>query len=45
MGTGIATVPVNLYIYMIQRRGHYPDQGGHTLLKAWFQDKGPVRAR
>lgn len=36
---------VNHYIEMVQDRGHNPNYGGHTLLKAWFSDKAPVRHR
>ena len=43
MGRGAAIRPVNLYVEMIQYRGHNPNYGGHTLVKAWFSDKVPVR--
>lgn len=45
IGTGIALVEGPFYITMIQYRGHYPGQGGHTLVKAWFNDKKPVRQK
>ena len=45
IGSGIALVPMNHYLWRIQRRGHYPDQGGHTLQKWWFKDKNPVVPR
>jgi len=31
------------FIYRLRYRGHYPDMHGHTLIKAWFTDKAPVR--
>lgn len=43
MGTGAAKREVNLYVEAIQYRGHNPNYGGHTLVKAWFSDKAPVR--
>ena len=43
IGTGNALREVNLYVEMIQYRGHNPNYGGHTLVKAWFSDKAPVR--
>lgn len=43
MGTGVAIREVNLYVEAIQYRGHNPNYGGHTLVKAWFSDKAPVR--
>jgi len=45
MGTGAALREVNLYVEAIQYRGHNPNYGGHTLVKAWFSDKDPVRHR
>lgn len=43
IGEGNAREDVNIYIEMIQPRGHNPNYGGHTLVKAWFKDKSPVR--
>jgi hypothetical protein len=43
MGEGNAEVTVSLYVDAIQRRGHNPIYGGHTLIKAWFNEKQPVR--
>ena len=45
VGSGIALVSMNHFLWRIQRRGHYPDQGGHTLQKWWFKDKQPVIGR
>lgn len=35
----------DLYILKLQWRGHYQDQGGPTLLKAFFEDRHPSRQR
>ena len=45
MGTGRAEITLSpqLYICGFDHRGHYPDQGGRTLLKAWFKEKAPGR--
>lgn len=43
MGSGPAKREVNLYVEMVQYRGHNPNYNGHTLVKAWFSDKDPVR--
>jgi len=43
IGTGPALRSVNLFVEMIQYRGHNPNYGGHTLVKAWFTDKSPTR--
>jgi hypothetical protein len=43
IGTGAAREDVSIYIEMIQPRGHNSNYGGHTLVKAWFRDKSPVR--
>ena len=33
----------DVYITRIQPEGHYPDQGGATLFKAYFGDRQPSR--
>lgn len=34
---------LKLYVENITYRGHNPLKGGHTLVKAWLKDKGPVK--
>lgn len=36
---------VDYYVTKLQWRGHYPEHGGPTLLKAWFMDRQPSRLR
>ena len=36
-------VDCDLYIVSFRPMGHYPDQGGPTLLKALFDDRQPMR--
>lgn len=43
IGEGDGDVNVNFYVVRIQLRGHYPEFGGHTLVKAWYAKKTPVR--
>jgi len=43
IGEGQGDVDVNFYVLRIQLRGHYPEFGGHTLIKAWYARKAPVR--
>jgi len=42
IGEGDSEVLMSSWIWKVQRRGHYPNQGGWTMLKAWFKDKKPV---
>lgn len=42
MGKSGALIDVNLYINGFDYRGHYADQNGWTLLKAWFKEKQPA---
>ena len=42
MGNSEGIMTVNLYINGFDYRGHYADQGGHTLVKAWFKEKQPA---
>lgn len=42
MGGGALARPVDLYVTSIRPEGHYQDQGGATLLKAFFRDRQPV---
>lgn len=43
MGTGTGQHDDAFYVYRTDRRGHYPDQGGATLLKVWYGRRRPVR--
>ena len=36
---------VDYYIFETTGRGHYPQHGGHTMLKAFFQDRAPSNVR
>jgi len=45
IGEGDGEVLMSSWVWRIQRRGHYPNQGGWTILKAWFKDKKPVLHR
>jgi len=36
-------VETDVYVISIEWQGHYPDQGGPSLLKAHFEDRGPSR--
>ena len=36
----IGTRNTDVYIIELTPTGHYPDQLGHTMLKAWFADRG-----
>lgn len=39
----LANVETDLYIVGFRPEGHWPDQGGSTLLKAFFRDRTPSR--
>lgn len=39
----IGVQAVDVYVTGTQPRGHYPDQGGHTLLRVYWGDRQPVR--
>jgi hypothetical protein len=39
----IGNLDVNVYINSLLPEGHYPDQGGYTLVKAFFVDRQPAR--
>jgi hypothetical protein len=43
IGTGTGQHDDTFYVYRTDRRGHYPDQGGATLLKVWYGRRRPVR--
>ncbi len=40
----LGTVDVDVYVTALRYEGHYPDQGGPTLVKAFFKDRQPSRA-
>lgn len=41
--TQIGLVETDVYILKLQPMGHYTDQGGHTLVRAWFEDRTPAK--
>ncbi|MCK5019295.1 MAG: hypothetical protein KAS32_19705 [Candidatus Peribacteraceae bacterium] len=43
MGVNAGQVSLPLYVYRFRYRAHHPDQGGYTLLKAWFTDRKPAK--
>lgn len=43
MGVGDNAVETDLYITDLRYGGHYADQGGATLVKAFFQDRDPSK--
>lgn len=40
-GAGANEIDVDVYVTRVKYEGHYPDQGGATLLKAFFRDRQP----
>jgi hypothetical protein len=45
IGSGDSRREVDYYIFETTGRGHYPEHGGHTLLKAFYQDRAPANVR
>lgn len=43
IGAGANARPVDLYIIGLRFEGHYPDQGGAALVKAFFKDRNPSK--
>jgi hypothetical protein len=43
IGTGLNRVEVDLYVIGLRYEGHYPDQGGAALVKAFFKDRFPSK--
>ena len=41
--TKFGHVETDVYILKLQPMGHYTDQGGHTLIRAWFEDRTPAK--
>lgn len=39
----IGTLDTDVYISRLRPVGHYPDQGGHTMIKAFFDDRQPSK--
>lgn len=39
----IGTRDTDVYITNLRPVGHYPDQGGHTMIKAFFDDRQPSK--
>jgi len=42
MGSGANAYDVDLYVVKVRLEGHYADQGGATLVKAFFRDRHPI---
>lgn len=42
-GSGPNRVAQALFVVRLRPMGHYPDQGGATLLKCFFRDKAPIQ--
>lgn len=45
IGTGDNAREVDYYIVKFHWRGHYPEHGGPTMVKAFFEDRQPSRYR
>ncbi len=43
MGAGANARAVDVYIVGLRFEGHYPDQGGPALVKAFFKDRSPSK--
>jgi hypothetical protein len=43
--TQMGNVTKEVYIIRLDPSGHYPDQGGYTLMRAWFRDRLPSKER
>lgn len=41
----IGGVETDVYITRVRPMGHYPDQGGPTMVRAYFRDRQPSRQR
>ena len=39
----LGTIDVDVYVTSLRYEGHYTDQGGPTLVKAFFRDRQPSR--
>jgi hypothetical protein len=45
IGEGDSAREVDYYVIRLAWRGHYPEHRGHTLLKAFFEDRQSSRVR
>lgn len=45
IGEGAAAQQTDLYVTAFKWMGHYPDQRGATLVRAYFEDRSPSRER
>jgi hypothetical protein len=43
--TALGSTTREVYITKLEPQGHYPDQEGPTLVKAWFRDRSPAKTR
>lgn len=39
----LGTIDTDVYITRLRPVGHYPDQAGHTMIKAFFDDRQPSK--
>jgi hypothetical protein len=44
-GAGAARVALDVYVTKLRYEGHYPDQHGPALVKAFFNDRAPERQK
>lgn len=44
-GTGVARISLDVYVTKLRYEGHYPDQAGPALVKAFFNDRAPERQK
>lgn len=42
-GSGNRRYVVDVYVIRVQPMGHYPDQRGPSLFRAWFKDRSPSK--
>ena len=44
-GSGIGRREIDVYVVRVRPIGHYPDQFGYSMIKAFFRDRSPGRQR
>jgi hypothetical protein len=44
-GSGVARTELDVYVTKLRYEGHYPDQHGPGLVKAFFNDRAPERQK
>lgn len=44
-GAGAARIALDVYVTKVRYEGHYPDQHGPALVKAFFNDRAPERQK